>query len=130
MLVSDVTIEDEGPPAPLDDAVVIEALSDESLREVVVSCTETERSVKEISEVTDIPLASAYRYVRNLVDDGILVRSRSAISPDGKRYDLYRSRVRRAVLEVSPDGVNVAWYANEEVEERLARLWDELRSEP
>lgn len=123
-----MTIEDDELPGPLDDQAVIEALSDDAVREVVVSCTDTERSVKEISEVTGIPLASTYRYVRNLVDDGILVRSRSAISPDGKRYDLYRSRVRRAVLEVSPDGVNVSWYANEEVEERLARLWDELRS--
>lgn len=115
------------PPRTLDDDSVKEALSDPSLRQVVVVCSDEERSVKEISEAADIPLASTYRYVRELVDDGILVRTRSAISPEGKRYDLYRSRIRRAVLEVDADGVDVNWSVNEEVERRLARLWDELR---
>lgn len=106
---------------------MLQAFSDPTSRRILAACVARARSVKEISEETDIPLASAYRHVNDLVAQGILFRSRSAISDEGRRYDLYRSRIRRATLEMTPEGVAVNWEVNEEVEERLERLWKELR---
>lgn len=109
-------------PGPLQEEAVAEALSDPSARLVLAACVTEPRSVKDISEASGIPLASAYRHVRGLVEGGLLVRARSAISPDGKRYDLYRSRLRSGTLTVTDEGVDVDWAVNGEVEERLERL--------
>lgn len=112
-------------PGPLDEEAVIEALSDASARLVLAACADEARSVKDISEASGIPLASAYRHVRGLVESGLLVRARSAISPDGKRYDMYRSRIREAALHLTREGVAVDWEVNPEVEARIERLWKE-----
>jgi hypothetical protein len=65
--------------------------------------------------------------VNHLVEEGLLLVERSAITPDGKRYELYRSRLRRARVEVDAAGVRVYWEPVEEIEERLARIWTSLR---
>lgn len=114
-------------PGPLTEPVVLEALSDDSARQVIAACATDARSVKEISEVADIPLASTYRHVRSLVDSGILVRARSAISEDGKRFDLFRSRIHDASLSLTPDGIEVRWGVNDDVEERIERLRKDMR---
>lgn len=117
--------DDEIVPGPIEEEDILEALADASSRRILSVCAEEARSVKDISEETGIPLASTYRHVRSLVEGGLLVRSRSAISEDGKRYDLFRSRVHDARMELTPEGIDVHWQLNQDVEERIERLWKE-----
>lgn len=113
-----------GPPAH---GVVEEALSKAATRRVLAACVKAPQSVKDISREVDLPLASTYRHVNALLEAGLLIIERSAMTPDGKRYDLYRSRLRAARIEMDPSGERVTWELNEPVETRLVSMWDALR---
>lgn len=122
----------EGPSSgtrfePVREDAVREAISDSSSRRILVACMRDPRPVKAISDDTGIPLATAYRHVHALEEDGLLILERSAISEDGKRYDLYRSRLHRASLVISPDGVSVSWDVEAAVEDRLRDMWQKFR---
>lgn len=115
---------DKGPP--LRQEIVAQALSSAASRQVLALCIRRALPVKAISDQASLPLASAYRQVNSLVAWGLLVVERSAMTPDGKPYDLYRSRVRRARVEVSPSGVQVEWEPNEVVGDRLIGMWNQM----
>lgn len=66
-------------------------------------------SVRQISEQAGLPVATVYRHVHELVERGLMVRARSAISPQGKRYDLFSATISSANLNVSRAGVTVSW---------------------
>jgi DNA-binding IclR family transcriptional regulator len=118
---------DTAKPRPLDENKVAAALSDANARRILSVCIKQARSVREIETETAMPQATVYRHVNHLVEEGLLLVERSAITPDGKRYELYRSRLRRARVEVDAAGVRVYWEPVEEIEERLARIWTSLR---
>lgn len=109
--------------------LVAEALADPYARRVLAVCVRKAHAVKDVSHETGLPLPTTYRQVNKLVELGLMVVERSALTPDGKKYDLYRSRVRAARIEMDASGERVSWEPNEAVEERLAGLWDSLRSQ-
>lgn len=106
---------------------VAESLADPYARRVLAVCVRQARPVKDIAHETGLPLPTAYRHVNRLEEAGLLVVERSAMTPDGKRYELYRSRVKSARIEMDPSGERVTWEPNEATEERLANMWDSLR---
>lgn len=112
---------------PLSSDNVAEALAEKSSRRVLAACVEAPRSVKDLSESLLIPLASVYRHVHRLMDLGVLVVERSAMTPEGKKYDLYRSRIVEAHLDLAGGEERVRWVANDQVESRLIGLWDAFR---
>ncbi len=111
---------------PLTQAAVETALSSAAARRIVSICIRKPLAVKEISDSTALPLASAYRQVGKLVEGGVLIVERSAMTRDGKPYDLYRSRIRLGRIEVSADRVDIVWEANAALEDRLMNLWNQL----
>lgn len=104
-----------------------EALADAYARRVLAVCVRKARSVKEVSQETGLPLPTTYRQIHRLAENGLLVIERSALTPDGKRYELYRARIRAARIEMDAAGERVTWEPNAPVEDRLAGLWDSLR---
>lgn len=106
---------------------VAEALADSYARRILAVCVRKAKSVKDISHETGLPLPTTYRQVNRLEEAGLLVVERSAMTPDGKRYDLFRSRIRAARIEMDGAGERVSWEPNEAIEERLANIWDSLR---
>lgn len=124
---SEVRIVDTHKPPPLRQETVASALADAYSRRVLAVCVKQAKAVKDISVDTGLPLPTTYRHVNRLTEDGLLVLERSALTPDGKRYDLYRSRIRTARIELDSGGERVSWEPNEPVEERLAGMWDSLR---
>jgi hypothetical protein len=107
---------------------VAEAIADVYARRVLAACVKKAKAVKDISQDTALPLPTTYRHVNRLVEMGLLVIERSALTHDGKRYDLYRSRIRSARMELDGNGERVSWEPNEAAEERLVDMWDALRS--
>ena len=97
------------------------------MRRILAVCILQARAVRDIEQETELPQATVYRNVRHLVDNNILIVERSAITPEGKRYDLFRSRLRSARMEVDSMGVRIVWEPVEGIEERLARVWATLR---
>ena len=126
---SQVGIIESRKPGALRAEDVASALADPYARRVLAACVRQARAVKDISQEAGLPLPTSYRHVSRLVEAGLLVVERSALTPDGKRYELYRSRLRSARIELDGTGERVTWEANEPVEARLANLWGTLRSE-
>lgn len=116
-------------PGPLSPEVVAEALADPYARRVLAVCVKQARAVKDIAQETGLALPTAYRHVNRLEEAGLLVVERSAMTTDGKKYDLYRSRVKAAKIEMDATGERVTWQANEATEDRLASMWDSLRGQ-
>lgn len=114
-------------PGPLTPETVAESIADAYARRVLAVCVRQARAVKDIAHETGLPLPTAYRHVNKLVEVGLLLVERSAMTPDGKKYDLYRSRVKAARIELDAAGERVTWEPNEATEERLANMWDSLR---
>ncbi len=108
---------------PVREEALEKALSSPAKSRILAACIRRPRSAKQISDDAEQPLASTYRQIRALVDDGLLVVERSAMTPDGKPYDLYRARVRSAHLRLLPDRVEVTWEPNLAVEDRIANIW-------
>ncbi len=81
------------------------------------------KSVEDMSRENDIPLSTCYRRVHELLDAQILVIERIIVTPDGKKFELLRSSYR--AINVSFDGgqVKVDAIVNEDVAEKLRRLW-------
>lgn len=117
----------EADAPPLTEDAVREAVSDPASRQILAACMDQARPVREISEATDISTATAYRRVDDLQEAGLLIVERSAISEDGSRYDLYRSRVEDVLLRVSAEGTSVRWSVEESVEDRIAQMWEQMR---
>lgn len=114
---------------PPDEQAVADALGDPVNRCILAACVEQARPVKDIAEACDLSLATAYRHVNALTEEGLLFLDRSAISEEGKRVDLYRAAVRRVEIAFGPDGAEVRYDLAEDAAGRLRRVWMDIKEQ-
>jgi DNA-binding Lrp family transcriptional regulator len=102
---------------------IVQGLADEYSRKILLSAIPRAKSVEDMSRENDIPLSTCYRRVHELLDSQILVVEKIIVTPDGKKYELLRSAYR--AVNVSFDGgiMKVDAIINEDVAEKLRRLW-------
>lgn len=72
---------------------ILEIISDKYCRAILETTMETPKSAMEISADSKIPISTVYRRLQTLHDNKLLGISGS-ISDDGKKYFLYRSKVK------------------------------------
>ncbi|MFQ5573149.1 MAG: helix-turn-helix domain-containing protein [Nitrosopumilaceae archaeon] len=72
---------------------ILEVMSDKYCRAILENTMDKPKSAMEISAETKIPISTVYRRLQTLHDNKLLGISGS-ISDDGKKYFLYRSKVR------------------------------------
>jgi DNA-binding Lrp family transcriptional regulator len=97
-------------------------LSDEYSRKIVQSAMTHARSVEDFSRESRIPLSTCYRRVRDLVNDGILIVERIVITPDGKKYELFRSVYQAIRVDFADGNLIVDVIINKVITERLYAL--------
>ncbi len=68
-------------------------LMDEYNLKILAATALRPMSVRELAYKFDIPLASAYRKIKELESFGLIKVEDTRLTPDGKRYKLYRSQV-------------------------------------
>jgi len=98
-LISGIKIEDDSRK----DAI-LEVISDKYCRAILEITMEKPKSAMEISSETKIPISTVYRRLQTLHDNKLLGISGS-ISDDGKKYFLYKSKVK--AIATSFNGSNV-----------------------
>jgi len=98
-LISGIKIEDDSRK----DAI-LEVISDKYCRAILEITMEKPKSAMEISAETKIPISTVYRRLQTLHDNKLLGISGS-ISDDGKKYFLYKSKVK--AIATSFNGSNV-----------------------
>ena len=64
-------------------------------------------SVREIAYRFDIPLASAYRKIKELESMGLIKVEETRLTSDGKRYKLYRSQVENFEVSYHRDKLKI-----------------------
>jgi DNA-binding transcriptional ArsR family regulator len=112
----------------LQEEAILAALGDPQSRALLLQLNETTRSAQELVERSGMPQASVYRKLRELQESGLVGIQRSALSTDGHRTDLFRSRLAEARLAFRADRLEVWASFRELAAERLVELWEEVRS--
>ena len=82
---------------------VLEPLDDPDCLAILDAIDEESLSAREIAEVCDLPLSTAYRKLELLVDAGIVSRG-VRLSTSGNHTSEYERLVDDVKLSVSPDG--------------------------
>ena len=86
--------------------VFLEILSDKYCREILKICMSKPKSAIEISVEGKIPISTVYRRIQKLFDKKILKISGS-ISEEGKKFFLYKSKVKAITTSYDKDLVKV-----------------------
>src|SRR5438046_9260435 len=73
-------------------------LTDEYAERILVATQNTSRSVQEISDKYDIPIAACYRKIHELEEAGLMHCAQRIITPKGKTKNLYTSRLQSAYI--------------------------------
>ena len=73
-------------------------LTDEYAERILVATQKDSRSVQDISDKYDIPIAACYRKIHELEEAGFLKCAEIVTTPKGKTMKLYRSQLRSATL--------------------------------
>lgn len=102
---------------------IVQGLADEYSRKIILSAIPKAKSVEDMSRENDIPLSTCYRRVHELLDSQILVVERIIVTPDGKKYELLRSAYRAVNVTFDGGVMKVEAMINEDVADKLRRLW-------
>src|SRR3972149_5835274 len=101
-------------------------LTDEYAERILVATQENARSVQEISDKYDIPIAACYRKIHELEEAGFLKCAEIDTTPKGKTMKLYQSQLRSAVL-MYQDGIFKVKF-DFDSDRELSGKWIELNS--
>lgn len=102
---------------------IVQGLADEYSRKIILSAIPKAKSVEDMSRENDIPLSTCYRRVHELLDSQILLVEKIIVTPDGKKYELLRSAYRAVNVTFDGGVMKVEAMINEDVAEKLRRLW-------
>lgn len=78
--------------ADLEEAELLEVLG-EQYSATILAATDRPRSARELSDMLDVPIATCYRRIEDLVDVGLLVEDGQRLSDQGRRTSVYRRSV-------------------------------------
>ena len=106
---------------------IVQALSDEYSRKILLSAIAGAKSVEDLSRENDIPLSTCYRRVHELLEGGVVVVEKIIVTPDGKKYELIRSSYRTVSIDFENGTMRVSVLVNEDVADKLRRLWITMR---
>jgi len=112
---------------PVTAQALVQALADEYSRKIMLSTIPSPKSVEDLSSEDEIPLSTCYRRVHELVDAQVLLIDRIIVTSDGKRFELVRSAYRSVQVDLENGVMKVAAEINEDMAEKLRRLWISMR---
>ena len=101
-------------------------LTDEYAERILVATQVTSRSVQEISDKYDIPIAACYRKIHELEEAGFLNVAQIVTTPKGKTMKLYQSLLKSAQL-VYQEGIFRVKFEFD-VEKDINGKWIELNA--
>ena len=89
----------------------LSAISDEYSRKILDTIIDVPKSILEISTESQIPLRTVYRKIQALQDSSLLKVS-GAMTDDGKKYFLYKSKIRSVIMTYSKNTLLVKVITN------------------
>jgi predicted transcriptional regulator len=106
--------------------VILVALADREMARILDCAMLHPKSVNEVIRETSIPHSTAYRKIKWMLDEGLLVTEKIDITPDGKKFSLFKSTLRSIDIKYEYGKMNVQVEYNvnalEKTAERLFSL--------
>lgn len=91
--------------------VILKTLSDKYSRAIIQNTIDSPKSAVDLSAITKIPISTVYRRLQELYDKKLLAISGS-ISKDGKKFFLYKSKIRSISASYENGMLNVSIVPN------------------
>ncbi|WP_268543518.1 ArsR family transcriptional regulator [Candidatus Nitrosotenuis cloacae] len=91
---------------------ILEIMSDKYCRAIIESTMNAPKSAIEISAESKIPISTVYRRLQNLYDNRLLAIS-GAITTEGKKHFLYKSKIRSMVSRFNGGDVDIEIVPND-----------------
>ena len=119
------------PPAPPRDRKerILDALGDSASRGILLMISDAPRSAQDLLTANRIPQSTLYRKLHELQDLGLIGVQRTAITPEGKRVDLYRSLLEELRVEMLGRELRIQARFRDLSAERLKEMWRDVRKE-
>lgn len=102
---------------------LVRAISDEFSKRILVSTISEGKTVHEISTEQAVPLSSCYRRARQLVRQGLLIVERIVLTPEGRRFAVYRNSFREIEMTSDFGEVSVSAVLNGVVADKFRGMW-------
>lgn len=106
---------------------LVQSIADDYSRKIILSAIPGPKSVEDMSRENDIPLSTCYRRVHELLAEQLLVVEKIIVTNEGKKYELLRSAYRAVTVSFENGVMKVDAVINEDVAEKLRRLWLSMR---
>jgi len=117
------------PPGLLErDRRLLEALGDPVALSILSALSRGERDGHALVVETDLPQSSIYRKLRDLQDGGLVHVDRLAFTPEGRKVELFSSRIRQVLVEFSNGLTRVRVRPLEDSADRIRDLWAQVRA--
>jgi DNA-binding HxlR family transcriptional regulator len=118
------------PPPPRDRKErILDALGDAASRGILLMISDAPRSAQDLLTANRIPQSTLYRKLHELQDLGLIGIQRTAITPEGKRVDLYRSLLEELRVEMLGRELRIQARFRDLSAERLKEMWRDVRKE-
>lgn len=106
MIISDETLKQS----------ILSAVADKEMRTILESIMIHPKSIKDIIRETGIPHTTAYRKIKSMLSERVIVVEKIEITSDGKKYSMLRSALRSITIKYDMGQVFV------EAEENISRV--------
>ena len=108
---------------------ILDALGDSASRGILLMISDAPRSAQDLLNSNHIPQSTLYRKLHELQDLGLIGIQRTAITPEGKRVDLYRSLLEELRVEMFGRELRINARFRDLSAERLKEMWRDVRKE-
>ncbi len=91
---------------------ILSVVSDKYCRSIIKTILTVPKSALEISTETQIPISTVYRRIQTLHDNKLL-RTSGMLNEDGKKFFLYKSKIKEIRSQFNNGQMNVELFFNQ-----------------
>ena len=105
---------------------ILAALADEEIIKILDSAMYHSKSVNDVIKECDIPHTTAYRKIKWLLDEGLIVIDKVQITQDGKKLSLFRSVLKALNIKYEYNSVIIEADQNLSIVEKITERFFSL----
>lgn len=109
----------------MDPARLMEVLGNKYSAEIL-RATADPRTAQELSDELDIPIATCYRRLEDLTEQGVMKQTGTRLTEDNRRAKLYQRRIERVCFDIDED-ISATFQERTDLKSKLDELWDRVR---
>ena len=105
---------------------ILAALADEEIIKILDSAMYNSKSVNDVIKECDIPHTTAYRKIKWLLEEGLIVIDKVQITQEGKKFSLFRSVLKALNIKYEYNSVIIEAEQNLSIMEKITERFFSL----